>query len=281
MMNNINTISLHFLIMQDTELLFSFLRFVALVAPAIAILMQVVSNSEDSSPVSFRFLETGFFILILGGIVIFYQLLLTIDGFVTYAGSLLIFLSLGLVALAIAWNSYSVTRNLQVSIHSIKNLKDVTIIGVGKGLSFSIPFLVFYMVYHILTNIIHIQLNIKPEDSTLFFEPFLFYGVVMLIVSLRMALYLANVGYIENYSIKETFYASFVGTFAMFGAVAVFIVPVIVFTHLIMSVEILGLDLSSFGGIRYIHYFWSAIVVVAVLAVDIWAEKEDGERLIE
>lgn len=47
--------------MPESELLFSLLRFVALVAPAMAILMQVIEQSNESSSAPFRFLEAGLF----------------------------------------------------------------------------------------------------------------------------------------------------------------------------------------------------------------------------
>lgn len=88
-------------------MLLALLRFVALVAPAVAILMQVVSNRESGEGLSveFELLQIALSLIVLGGLIIGYQFILTVENTLTFVGILSIFVSLPFLAVAIWWRN--------------------------------------------------------------------------------------------------------------------------------------------------------------------------------
>lgn len=101
--------------MENRSFLIELLRFVALTAPALAIFMQVINDRDGSRNASFRILEAGLTIMVIGGLIIGSQLLLTLEEPTIITGSVFIFGSLPFVAMAIMWRYIPISLDIDLS----------------------------------------------------------------------------------------------------------------------------------------------------------------------
>lgn len=267
--------------MENTDSLFSLLRFVALAVPAVAILMQVIQQNDETSSAPLRFLEISFLFMVFGGIVIMTQLLDSIGDNVVYLGTLLIFGSLIFLGSAIAWHAIPATRDLELSISSMKSFKNFSTIVVGRLIAFSIPFMFMAIIYYLIADFVNRNLSIGLISEIDQLDPSIFYGIILLLIAIRTVLYLLNVGYLEKYSTSDVAKESFQASLLMNIVIPVFIIPVVVVLYVIVNLPSFGLGLNVPDSIFVSSYIWTMFVVLSIYATEFWAEKEDEERLVE
>lgn len=88
--------------MTNTQILLSFLQFIALVIPAIVILMRLENDTRSTHSPSYNILEGALFLSLLGGLIIGAQLYLSISSTVVQIGVIPLLLSLCFVGLGIS-----------------------------------------------------------------------------------------------------------------------------------------------------------------------------------
>jgi hypothetical protein len=111
--------------------------------------------------------------------------------------------------------------------------------------------------------------------------PYSVFSVVAFLILIRFLIYLANVGYFTEYSIREAVKESIIGSIVISLVVVIMILPVFgvfIFIHIIIA-NYLQITLSH--PIYTIPFLWTALIAIIMFSVDFWAEKEDGERLAE
>lgn len=267
--------------MPNHELLFSLLRFVALVAPAIAILMQVLQERDSSSTASLRFLEICLLLMVGGGLVIMSQFFRIIGDSTTYFGSVLIFGSLLFLALAIAWDVIPATRGMDLSVSSLTDFLNLTMKAGGKFVGFSIPILAVLGIYYFESGLFNSYLNIGPIREFAEISPAMFFLAVASLIAIRVDFYLINVGYIQKYTFYETLQESVQATLLLYMVVSAFLLPPFLAFYLIVNINSFGVPIKPPHELFAIPYLWTLVIVLVMFAADFWAEEEDGDRLAE
>lgn len=267
--------------MTETELLFPILQFVALVAPAIAILMQLLENAGESDSPAFRFLEVAIVIIVAGAGIILGQLLILIEDSTTQIGVFLIFSSLILLAAGIAWRALPFTDNLELSVNSVGDLIYYTKEIIGRLVALSITLLpaVGYYLYFEQFTLNYLEMGSVTELNLV--DTHILFSVVAFIIGFRFLLYLLNVGYLTNYTISDAIKESLASTIAGYVVVVIFLAPAFILAHVLINFPSGIVDINRSRTFLTLVYFWMAIVILAVYGIELWAEKEDYSRFAE
>lgn len=262
--------------MPDEEILFSILQFVALVAPAMAILMQLLENSDEAESPAFRFLEIGMLTIIFGGSIILVQILLQLENIATQFGVILIFTSLIALAGGIAWRAIPATDDISLSVSSLNDLYHLSKQIVGRLFALIIPLIpaVAFFVYFEQFSTVYLQAGYLREIEIVDIHATI--TVVALFISLRFILYLINVGYLTRYSIGAMFYESVISVIAGYSVVIAFLSIPFLIIHVLINIPV-GINLDN--PIFSIAYLWVALILIVIYSIDMLAENEDFSRI--
>lgn len=264
--------------MVDEKVLFPILQFVALVAPAMAIFMQVLDPSGEGDSAAFRFLEVGLFLVTLGGSVILIQLLVQIGNTTTQFAIFMIFSSLIALAGGVAWKAIPITDEISVSVSTVGEFLHLLVQSVLRAVGFLLAFVPPIVVY-LYGQGITSYLAVGGFSGVGGISVHILAVVVFLLMSIRISIYLISVGYINNYSVKELFIESAEATIS--GHAVLILLASIPFILSYIIVLILGpiVDLTVGHSIFGLSYTWTGICLMALYSIDLWAEEEDHLRL--
>lgn len=259
--------------MASQELLFSLLQFVALVVPALAILMQVLDNRDGVDPEAFRLLEGGLTLMVFGGIIIGGQLLNTISEISIVIGTISIFVAMIFAILAIWWRSLPISFNQTGS--SITG-----VFNMFKKLMYFMVIISFTSVFYLLPpyylgGFLDKTLDIGPIRLMEQFSPSMFFTAAFSLLILRVVIYVVNTGINE---ISTDHFGSMVGiSLGLLLAFPVFSAPSFILFKLLLLVPSNIADISPSNPIFLIPYLWSFFVLVVLFIVSI-ADEEDQEK---
>lgn len=265
--------------MPDQELLFSLLQFVALVIPAVAIIIQVLQGSNDESNSGIiRVLELSLLLLFFGGLIIIGQLLYLIEGESVQIGTGLIFSSLIFVSLALIWKSLPL--NIEPSIDSIEDLLSLSKSALEILISFVLPIGAVVFVYFFSNSWVVPILDIGPIHESNIITPSLIFAVILFPIPIRIIFYLINVGYVSNYTGIDTFSESLGATVLFVLIYPLFVLPVYGAAQLIYIVLNYLIAIESTNIIFIFPHLWATFMIFVMFGTNFWGEKEDEERLM-
>jgi len=265
--------------MADQELLFSLLRFVALVTPAMAIFLQLLaSTGETDSPV-FRAIEFAIFGSVVGAGIILLQLLGQIEDSITQIGTLFIFGSLLFLAAGVGWRVIPFTDNISVSATSPRDAFTIAIKLVGLVIVFTIPFVPPLLLFFADINRLNELLNFGFIQTTDILTPKLFFIIVFTVAAARFDLYLADVGYISEYTLNEAFEESVGATIAGHLVTLLFIAPTFISAYILTFLLDYILNIDGSYWFFSVAYLWTNLLIVIIFFIDLWGEKEAENRL--
>lgn len=265
--------------MADQELLFSILRFVALVSPAVAIFMQLLQSSgEDESP-AFTFLEGGFVFIFLGALIIMGQLWTTVQDWVTKLGITLVFGSLILIAAGIVWRAVPFTEDISISVNSLSDIWELTKVVIGRIVAFSLPLVLLSNLWFYSRPLIDQYLYVGPIWLYVDILPSELMTLFVLFIIIRLDIYLLNTGYLSDHTALEAIKESFMATFAMLIVLLVILIPTFALPYLLVFLSGYLYPISLTHVINVLPYIWASIVVVIIFPTELWGE--DGDRLVE
>jgi len=263
----------------DQELLFSLLRFVALVIPAIAVIIQVLDGMDGTNQGIIRFLEVGLLLLFTGGLVIFGQLWNTIDQPGVQIGTAFILGSMVFVSIGLLWKSLG--AEVTLSVGSIGELRKFANRVMGVIIAFVIPYLLYGVVYYFSASNVGVVFEIGPIFGDEFITPELYFGALLILIGIRVNFYLLNTGYLTNYSLGEKISESFQATLLMAPGILVFILPAFILSHGVVFASEYVYTISNSHVIFLFVHLWAVFCIFVFYGTSFWGEKEDGDRLVE
>lgn len=266
--------------MAETELLLSMLQFVALVAPAIAILMRVVKGLQEDIdsigvPTEFRILQWAMFLMVIGGMLIGFRLLQMVNDPIIFWGIILVFGALPFLAVAlwlnnarISWETSSTDdfgdfikhRGLEFSSIGIPTF----IVG-GLYLGSSLFFSYFLALY----------LNLGYIQDLQYITPTTFFGAVLSILFLKNLQILYDNGLLPGTNYRGLIYYSIEASliyllgYLVFNIIAILLVVVIVggilsfVLSVVTQIEFLGpRTIELFANAGYLISFLMLLLVI-------------------
>ncbi|MDG5761693.1 hypothetical protein QA600_20425 [Natronococcus sp. A-GB1] len=265
--------------MPDQELLFSLLQFVALVIPAVAVIIQIIQRSNDSSASGLiRVLEWGLLLIFIGGLIIIWQLILIVDQIYVQVGIGFIFGSLLFVSLALIWRTAPL--DIEPSVDSFSDLWSLSKSVVGIVGSFSIPFLIVVATFYFSDPWLAPILNIGPVQESEVLTPSLVLAVILFPISIRIVFYLINVGYVTNHSTTDMLSESIAASILFVIIYPSFIIPVFVLAQIIYYAGNYVVEIDSASLIFVFPHLWTAFMILIMFMTDFWGEKEDEGRIM-
>lgn len=211
------------------------------------------------------------------------QLIVSIDYYMIPLTTIILFFFFSLIflALAIAWNAIPATRNLELSVSSMRSLWTLTLKMIGKLAAFIVPFIISYGVLYFSSGFLDAHMNIGPIREVDQVSPSSFYGISLFLISIRISLYLVNVGYITEYALIDTFTESLAATILFHIVFPLFIIPVVILSYSIVYIGNIGAPINPPNYLFIVPYLWTLFMVFILFGTDFWAEKEGEERLAE
>lgn len=263
--------------MTESDLLFSFLRFVALVAPAIAILMQLLSNNVNQSSFPFRLLEASLISIFMGGLIILYNLSVLIEGIYIQIGSFLIFMSLLFAAAAIGWNATSMSQKFAEVTGTSPGFRAVLSQLFYILIALIPAFIIFYLSSFIFIKYIEGIVNIGPIRNMDSITPIVAFIAANLLLAVRVSQLLVEKDSIPVRDLEKSFTNSmaYSGSLVIaFYLVAIF--PIIIF-RVVLYVPSSYVGFSKESVIFILPYLWAGIVLAAIFAADIDDDNDEED----
>jgi len=265
--------------MVNVETLFSILRFVALVAPAMAIFMQVLNDSGEEDSAAFRFLEMGLVLVTLGGSIILIQILRMINNVTTQFAIVLIFTSLIALAGGVAWKAIPATDTISVSVNSVRDIPHIVVEMIVRLVAFSLVFSSPLLVYEFGEGLTRSYFVVGGFKAIGEFGIHFLMVVVFTIMSFRLLIYLISVGYLTGYSARELLNESTTATIAGHLILILIISVPFILAHLSVALLSRFIDVTVNHPIFSFSYMWIFVSLIAIFSIDLWAEEEDYPRL--
>jgi len=264
--------------MADTDILFPILQFTALVAPAMAILMQVLAGEDEAESPAFRFLEVGVLAILFGGLLILIQLLGEVNNYITQFSVILIMGSLLASAAGVGWRAIPYTKDTGASVSSFSDLTKFSSLLIGRIVGLSIPFIPATIYFYYGKSISQEYLLLGLSNSEWNTNIHLATTLWFLFIAVRVIIYLANVGYLTQYSNKDILQESIGSTLGGYGASLILASPPFIIAEIVEYIPIL---IEKENTIFLISYLWAILVTGAIFSIDIMAEKEGEKRIAE
>lgn len=265
--------------MIEEEVLLPLLQFVALLAPAIALLMQLMENSDQDNAPALRFLEFALLFSIIGAAIILIRLTAQIQNFYVLMSIYSIFAGLFLLTLGMTWWALPGTENYRISPPSVEDLPSSIIHVSGRIFILILPFtpILLYTAYY--QDEIDRYFNHGFIKNIDYIEPSQLFLLFLVLFGIRLTRYLIAVGYLSEYSFKDALYESTIGTISGYTAIILMgLIPFgIVYILDRVFVSVLSLGVSEIG--FTLAYCWVTLLAIVMFYADLWGENEDEERL--
>lgn len=257
--------------MVETSTLLSLLQFVALAAPAIAILMQVTQEMKAADFV-FHLLTSSLILIVFGGLLITYVIFTTINQPILSAGILLIFGSLVILAGALAFTTLlsAMESRQQASISNLPDFVRSLITQIGPPLLSVASIAFVYGLIIILTGDLlneYISFGLFTSQSPL--SPEMFFVIISALLAIQSLLRLIENNILPSDDFSKVSNKTFVIVFTWILGYTVFVGPVFLFGVILTEVDIWILPLSSSNILLNICYLWAGLVAVVLFAVDV------------
>jgi hypothetical protein len=265
--------------MIQQDILFSILRFAALLAPAIAILMQLLEGTDENKSPSFRFLEVSFILIIIGTLVVIYQILVSIESTATQFATALIAGSLIFIAAGIGWRAVPGTENISPNIDTIGDLRKLAKLLIGRPIIFSLPTIVAYLIFILLNESVGTYSNIGYISLTNDISSSDFFAIFLFLIAVRTTVYLINTGHFYKHSFFEGVFEATIGTLLFFLVIAVFVAPAFILAYPVHFVSNLIIDISMSNILFTLPHLWAILIALVMFITEVWGESEDDTRL--
>lgn len=258
--------------MATKTFLLSLLKFVALVAPAIAILMQVVLESTDSDnpPTELRLLLLSLLGMLLSGLIIAYLLVSKVGGSLLSLAIIVVSVSLLLVAVSIVMTDVSQFWSAGTSKPGVKQLLMTkgTILGrITMAVAFvSAPFI---LLLYFGRSLIDQWLGFGYFSSEPIISPSVFFGFLSSIMVLQGLIQLFQNGILPNSDSGEVFSNSVSVGLTWLCVSALIISPVYILTYVLFLIPDSILHISRVNVIANFAHIWAILVTLFFFAVDV------------
>ncbi|WP_143103901.1 hypothetical protein [Halorubrum sodomense] len=257
-------------------MLFPLLQFVALVAPAIAILMQVLEEKDGRTSFALSLLEVALLAMIFGSLILLVELLGTIENTLTVGSVLLINGSLLLAAVAVAWNSLNLSEKFSGTTGTSPNFRTVTVQILEIGLVLSLVITMNILGFFVFAEYLPWLVNVGPIFSSEIIDPSLYYSIIFVFLTLRVVVYLANVGKIPVSDLQDSVSESL-------GYAVAFIVlfPALgfgLFAIFQLLIHNPWITVARGNDVFILPHLWALFVLVALFAGNMDDEEDEEDQ---
>lgn len=266
--------------MVGTSFLLNLLQFVALVAPALAILMQVVLTIEDDrtleiGPLSIdelRILQLSLVIILLGGGIIGGQLITAVDNTHIVLGMVLIFGGLPFSAIAVFLMANKAAYADEVSSSSLyEQMRNNFTNAVSIMLVAGIPAGAYFVMHEYLKDWVDTTFSFGIFHQG-FVDPSMFLGAgfMAMVVKSLLTVFKYDIDYMGrsvNLGVRNALYLPL--GFCVFVAIPYAIV------YFVVNPPITDISVSKTNPLLNIPHFWSFAVLYVLLAHDYDPFQED------
>jgi hypothetical protein len=262
--------------MTGSQMLFPLLQFVALVAPAIAILMQVLEEKDGRTSFALSLLEVALLAMIFGSLILLVELLGTIENTLTVGSVLLINGSLLLAAVAVAWNSLNLSEKFSGTTGTSPSFRTVAVQTVEIGLVLSLVVLINIIGLFVFAEYLPWLVNVGPIYSNEIIDPTLYYSVIFVFLILRVVVYLANVGKIPVTDLQDS-----VSESSGYALSFVILFPILGFGQLALFQVLLynpWVNVARGHDVFILPHLWALFVLVALFAGNMDDEEDDENQ---
>ena len=267
--------------MPNEDTLLSILSFAALVAPAIAVVMQVLENRGEQGSFQFTLLEVGLVTILSGTLILMIQLINKMENLLTILGSLLIFLSLSFAALAIGWSATSLSKKFAEATGASPDIWMVSKQAFYLSLVISIPALVYGVILYSFDVLVSEGFNIGPIKNIDTVTPTILLGIVLFLLFIRTMIYLVRVSAIPVSDLNTSMRDSFSISLGLsFGYLALGAAPIYL-SRLVFFVPDSIIQISQNNPGFTLPYAWSMLVVLVLFASKLDDEEEAEEEIEE
>jgi len=265
--------------MPDRSLLLALLRFVALVAPAVAILMQVVNDrdSGDGLSVEFELLQAAFTLIVVGGLIIGVQFLQTVNNRLTSLAIALIFASLPFLAIAIWWRNLPARIKPPESASPTESFRYLIFDLIPMALVLILPFVFSGGVYYLVGDPLSAGLAIGfAADLSLLGGEFFLIGVLT-VISVKSAHLAFQANGIPPKNVSNAFTAT---GFYYLIIISVFGVMVLL-PYLAAIGAMMFFNTNPTNVALNIPHIWSGVILLLILRMQVDEDDTDGVPDIE
>lgn len=254
--------------MNEQRLLLSLLQFVALIAPAIAILMQVIvalhdeGNSEQSL-YEVRLIQWSLILVLLGGIIIGVELFNFITNTIVKIGIILIFGSLPFLAISIwlantryLWRKES---DLNFIEHIFNRIISIGSISVSTIFSGFVLFISFSLTQGIMINYLNYGYFYENNLIRIFFI------IQFIVILILVILTLWGNNALPSTNLKKVVNNTFICFFTIYSFYLLFVVPVYIIVFLIVFI----FEINKSNLFLNIPHIWSILIILILYLLPI------------
>ena len=269
----------HYPIQQapNQQLLFSLLQFVALVIPAVAVLMRIVKERDGVGSGSFKILEIGIVLMICSGLLIGWQLINTMENTLTSVGMLLVVSSLGLVVAGMSWKFIPTELRGEITESPVsvgyKLTRFLVVVIVNA--------LFFFGVYHYTSNLVGEHLSVGPIVPLTIIDFVGVYPIILAIIYVKSLFMIIEGGYLGRERFHQTVIQGFTAVFVLYLLFMLFVIPVF---GILIGITALPKPLPQFNTSSWIFvvgYSWGILIMVIVSGVSFDTDSGDSDADME
>jgi len=260
--------------MDDEQFLLSLLQFVALVAPALALLMQVIQN-RDASDDAFKLLEGAFTLIIIGGLLILIRLLQQLEDFVTFIGTLMISGSLIFIAVAIWWRLIPLSLQFSLERESIEDIGNLIKKSFLSGLITMVPIALSFVSYFVFDRYLVQAVNLGPIRNIELLTPSELAIVILILLTVKIFIEMVDLSLVPYNKFTEAFSETAGISFAYLMLYFILVAPV--FLLFSWGFILFGdpLNIRSDSIIFAVPYVWALLMLIACLAISYEPDDEE------
>jgi len=261
--------------MVNQNILFPLLQFVALVAPAIAVILQLLEDRGDSDEFAFKLLEGALVAILFGTVLLLLELIQSLDSTVVIIGSSLVFLSLLLTSIAIGWETTSLSDSFAEATGNSPSYLTVSYQLIKLSVVVTPSVIIFGATWYLFDQFLSNLFNLGPIREIEAITPSIFFLICLATLFIRSLIYFVDTGKIPVKDLNNQVGDALGNVFAI---ILVFLlmstIPYLIFFPLtILKLSVLPISPSS--PIFILSYIWVVLVVVILFASNFGEEKDD------
>lgn len=254
--------------------LLELLRFAALVAPAIAGLMQVLESEGVRGSFAFDLLELGLVSILIGGVILIARLVVVLDDNFAVIGSLFIFVSLLSAAAAIGWHSTSLSKKFAEATGSSPSIWTVGKQMVSLVFVLAIPAILISISLYMIDEALKSRLAVGPIRNIDSVTPTIMLGLVLFVTFIRIVVYLLRTGAIPVDDIGDSMVESTTISVVMLVILLVFTLPAFLPFYSLFYIPRSIVIVSKSHIVFLIPYLWTGLFPILLFASEFEQEKE-------
>lgn len=242
--------------------------------------MQVLEEKDGSTSFALSLLEVALLAMIFGSLILLVELLGTIENTMTVGSVLLINGSLLLAAVAVAWNSLNLSEKFSGTTGTSPNFRTVAVQTMEIGLVLSLVVLINIIGFFVFAEYLPWLVNVGPIYSNGIIDPSLYYSVIFVFLTLRVVVYLANVGKIPVKNLQDS-----VSESLGYALAFVILFPIMGFSLFGLFQLFLHnpwITVTRSHNVFILPHLWALFVLVALFAGNMDSEEnkenQDGEN---